>query len=240
LSPLNNQAADPPHFQANDLITRGKDGKVDDQFKALVEENQQQAQEYEKKRKENPESSRKTWWTSDPHGSEVTQVQTGIVRTVLLLIVLVPVLAVAQAPQTYSDVREVEESGDVVGTELTLQVAGEAVNGTLRHYEGTEPESVAVTGRLVQSSLTRSGSYSEGKVQITARVQNDRVIGKLSYHLNGQTNDVELNLPRVERPRMQKAATPAMSHWLQQIGFTEGAKVNVAAENGRLVLTVAE
>jgi hypothetical protein len=28
--------------------------------------------------------------------------------------------------------------------------------------------------------------------------------------------------------------------WLEQIGFTEGAKVNVAAENGRLVLTVAE
>jgi hypothetical protein len=144
-------------------------------------------------------------------GSEVTQVQTGVVCKVLLLIVLVPVLAVAQAPQTYSDVREVEESGDVVGTELTLQVAGEVVNGTLRHYEGTEPESIAVTGRLVRSSLTLSGSYSEGKVQITARVQNDRVIGKLSYQLNGQTNDVELNLRRVERPRMQKAATPATS-----------------------------
>jgi hypothetical protein len=28
--------------------------------------------------------------------------------------------------------------------------------------------------------------------------------------------------------------------WLQQIGFAEGAKVNVTAENGRLVLTVAE
>ena len=28
--------------------------------------------------------------------------------------------------------------------------------------------------------------------------------------------------------------------WLQQIGFTEGVKVNVAAESGRLVLTVAE
>lgn len=28
--------------------------------------------------------------------------------------------------------------------------------------------------------------------------------------------------------------------WLQQIGFTEGAKVNVTAESGRLVLTVAE
>jgi hypothetical protein len=137
--------------------------------------------------------------------------QSSVTRKALLLIVLVAVLAIAQAPQTYSDVREVEESGDVVGTELTLQFAGEAVNGTLRHYEGTEPESIAVTGRLVGSLLTLSGSYSEGKVQITAHVQNDRVIGKLSYQLDGQTNEVELNLPRVERPRMQKAATPTTS-----------------------------
>ncbi|MCU1228007.1 MAG: hypothetical protein JWO97_891 [Acidobacteria bacterium] len=54
LSPLNNQAADPPHFQANDLITRGKDGKVDDQFKALVVVNQQQVEDYEKLRKTDP------------------------------------------------------------------------------------------------------------------------------------------------------------------------------------------
>jgi RHS repeat-associated protein len=59
LSPLNNQDADPPHFQANDLITRGNDGKVDDQFKALVEENQQQAQDYEKLRKEDAEKFEK-------------------------------------------------------------------------------------------------------------------------------------------------------------------------------------
>jgi hypothetical protein len=128
-----------------------------------------------------------------------------------LLIVLLPVIAIAQAPQTYSDVREVEESGDVVGTELTLHVAGEAVTGTLRHYEGTVPEPIAITGRLVGNSLMLSGSYSEGKVQITARLENDRIIGKLSYHLDRQTNDVELNLPRIERPRMQKATTMAIS-----------------------------
>lgn len=123
----------------------------------------------------------------------------------LLLTFLLPVFAAGQPPVTYSDVREIEESGDVVGTELTLQVGGEAVTGTLRHYEGTEPEPVAVAGTLVGNALTLGGSYSEGKVQITARLQNDRVIGKLSYHLDGQTNTVELNLPRVERPRRQKA-----------------------------------
>ncbi len=59
LSPLRKQTDDKPHFQANDLITRGKDGKVDDQFKALVEENQQQVQDYEKLRKEDPEKFEK-------------------------------------------------------------------------------------------------------------------------------------------------------------------------------------
>ncbi len=132
--------------------------------------------------------------------------QSSVPRKTLLLLILVPVLAGAQVTQTYSDVREVEESGDVVGTELTLQFAGEAVTGTLRHYEGTEAEPIAVTGRLVVNSLTLNGSYSEGKVHIRARLQNDRVTGKLSYQLDGQTNDVELDLPRVERARMQKAA----------------------------------
>lgn len=123
-----------------------------------------------------------------------------------LLIVLVPVLVTAQAPQTYSDVNEVEETGDLVGTELILSFAGEKVAGTLRHYEGTEPAAIAVTGRLDGAALTLSGSYPDGKVQITARFAKNRIVGKLSYHLDGQTNNVELDLPRLERPRMEKAA----------------------------------
>jgi RHS repeat-associated protein len=56
LSPLNDQAKDKPHFQANDLITRGDDGKVDDEFKDLVKENQQQVEHYETMREEDPEA----------------------------------------------------------------------------------------------------------------------------------------------------------------------------------------
>jgi hypothetical protein len=123
----------------------------------------------------------------------------------LLLMVLLPVSAAGQTPRTYSDVREVEESGDLVGTELALQISGETVTGTLRHYEGVEPEAVAIAGRLVGSALTLSGTYSEGRIEIDARLQKNRLVGKLSYHLTGQTNVVELNLPRVERPRMLKA-----------------------------------
>lgn len=123
---------------------------------------------------------------------------------VLLPLVFVPALALGQATRTYSDVTEVEETGDLLGTELTVEVAGETVTGTLRHYEGTQPAPIAVAGRLAGDALTLNGSFAEGTVQITARLQDDRVVGTLFYHLTGQTNRVELDLPRVERSRLQK------------------------------------
>lgn len=126
--------------------------------------------------------------------------------TALLLLVLVPSAAFARGPQTYSDVREVEESGDIVGTELTLEIAGEAVTGMLQHYEGAEAEPIVVAGRLTGGALTLDGSYSGGKVRITARLEKHRISGTLSFQMDEQTNDVELNLPRVDRPRMQKTS----------------------------------
>lgn len=132
--------------------------------------------------------------------------QTSSLTKILLLIVFVPLVALAQTPQTYSDVREIEESGDVVGTELTVRVLGQKVTGTIRHYEGADPEVITVTGRLLENALRLSGTYSEGTVEINGRLERDRVIGKLSFHLTGQTNEVELNLPRIERPRMKKSA----------------------------------
>ena len=53
-SPLNNQMADPPHFQANDLITRDSGGQVDAQYMALIAENQQSFLEFEQMRTSNP------------------------------------------------------------------------------------------------------------------------------------------------------------------------------------------
>jgi hypothetical protein len=122
----------------------------------------------------------------------------------LLLSLLFPLLVIGQDSRVYSDVREVEATGDLVGIELRLEVAGETATAALRHYEGSEPAPIRMTGWLVGSVLTLSGTYAEGSVEITARVQNDRVNGKLLYHLGGQTNEVTLNVPRVKRPRMQK------------------------------------
>jgi RHS repeat-associated protein len=47
LAPLANQDADPPHFQASDLITRAENGAVDGMYRLLLEENQRQAAYYD-------------------------------------------------------------------------------------------------------------------------------------------------------------------------------------------------
>jgi hypothetical protein len=122
----------------------------------------------------------------------------------LLLSLLFSLPVVGQEARVYSDVREVEETGDLVGIELRLEIAGETATAALRHYEGAEPAPIRMTGQLVGSALTLSGTYAEGNVEIIARIQKDRVTGKLLYHLGGQTNEVALNVPRVKRPRMQK------------------------------------
>lgn len=54
LSPLSNQMDDPGHYQANDLITRDANGKVDHAFMELIKENQASFTELEQLRQTNP------------------------------------------------------------------------------------------------------------------------------------------------------------------------------------------
>lgn len=123
--------------------------------------------------------------------------------TAALLLAIVPLAAFAAGPQTYSNVAEVEETGDVVGTKLTFEVNGETVTGQLWHYEGNEPEPMAVAGTLIGNALTLDGTYPMGKVRVVARLRNDRLVGTLSFVLSRQTNDVPLDLPRL-RERIAK------------------------------------
>ena len=53
-SPLANQLADAPHFQANDLITRDGTGRVDQKYLALIAGNQQSFLDLEQMRKSDP------------------------------------------------------------------------------------------------------------------------------------------------------------------------------------------
>jgi hypothetical protein len=69
-SPLSNQSADPPHFQANDLITRDDKGNVDQSYKDLIEENQKSYTDLEKLRQDNPDEFNKTVVEIDSYTEE--------------------------------------------------------------------------------------------------------------------------------------------------------------------------
>lgn len=98
------------------------------------------------------------------------------------------------APRVFSDVRSVEETEDIVGTELALLVDDESVVGTLRHFEGREAEDIAVSGTLRGDHLLLTGTYSEGAVEIDARMAEGMIIGELRFKLPRQTNTVHLRL----------------------------------------------
>jgi hypothetical protein len=58
-SPLPDQKKDPPHFQADDLITRDAKGKPDQKYRDLIKENQKSYRDLERLKKEDPEEYRK-------------------------------------------------------------------------------------------------------------------------------------------------------------------------------------
>jgi hypothetical protein len=99
-------------------------------------------------------------------------------------------LRMAAPARTYSDVHYVEESGDVVGTELTLLLQGEQVIGTLRHFEGYDAEMIRVHGTLAGDVLKVSGKG----IALDARLENDVATGTLLF--TAGANTLALNLPR--------------------------------------------
>lgn len=126
-------------------------------------------------------------------------------RTAILLLLLSAALAFADTEQVYSDVAYIEESGDQVGVEIRLTIAADGtVTGTLLDYQGLDAEPVALTGRKTGEAVTLSGSTSEARVTVDARIARKRLVGKLRYHLSEQTNEFNLDLPRVSRPREAK------------------------------------
>lgn len=60
-------ANDPPHFQANDLITRGPDGNVDQTYLDLIKTNQADYTQFEKLRQEDPAEFEKKVTTIDSY-----------------------------------------------------------------------------------------------------------------------------------------------------------------------------
>ena len=93
----------------------------------------------------------------------------------------------ARPGRTYSDVQFIEESGDVVGTELTLIEQGEKTTAILRFFEGAEAPTSILTGTAT--------SLRGHNVQIDGRVEGDVFAGTLKF-TNGGT--VKLRLTRAD------------------------------------------
>lgn len=96
-------------------------------------------------------------------------------------------LRMQNPPRTYSDVHTVEESGDILGTDLTLVVDGETVAGTVRHFEGAEADPIHVTGTLTGSKLSLHGVLWNNPVELSGRLANNEMTGTLSFIVNGET-----------------------------------------------------
>jgi hypothetical protein len=104
--------------------------------------------------------------------------------------------------ETYSDIRYVEESGDVIGAELELTFEGGRsgrVTGALRFFEGSVPEIMSLSGFYENQTILATGEYSEGIVRVTvSRESSDLLKGVIEFDLGSQINSVPVRLRRID------------------------------------------
>jgi hypothetical protein len=104
--------------------------------------------------------------------------------------------AASRGGKVYSDVREVKETGDFVGTDLMIVVANGKVTGRLREYEGVEPAAIELVGAVTDGQLTLRGTLPDGEVEVVGREEAGRFVGWVFFRLQRQTNKHALDLPR--------------------------------------------
>ncbi len=129
--------------------------------------------------------------------------KSSLLRVWPLLLVLAVINASAgetAGPRIYSDVRYIEEgAGDLVGTELELEIEGTQATGILRIYEGGCAEPVQVTGSLSGNTVHVSGEgQGYGKVEITGNLQHGRLDGLL--RLERAHSSEKIRLKRITKP----------------------------------------
>ena len=100
----------------------------------------------------------------------------------------------------FSDVHRVQESGDIVGTELLLRISGETVTGILKYYEGFTPISSDVTGTTRGGVVEVVGAIPGGRVEITGARTPRAFTGKILVKLERQDNFQQIALPSVSCP----------------------------------------
>lgn len=100
----------------------------------------------------------------------------------------------------YSDVRYIEEAGDLVGSELELDFRGEQVQGFLRFYEGGCGTNVTVGGTLLHDHIRLSGQSEYGKIEIAGHIEPGKFNGTLIQTKQGDSRQEKLKLHRISNP----------------------------------------
>jgi len=109
----------------------------------------------------------------------------------------------AQQPdhRIYSDVRYIEDAGDLVGSELELDVRSEQVQGFLRSYQGGCGTNVIVSGTLLHDQIRLSGQSDEyGKIEITGHIETGKFNGTLTQKKPANSWREKLKLHRIPSP----------------------------------------
>ena len=94
----------------------------------------------------------------------------------------------------FSDVRHIAEVDDYVGTEIILGICPgtSEIRGSWRQYEGYHPVVTDLTGTYVDKMIQLGGKNSEGKVEFSGYMDDERLIGMLVWYLG--TNQQEKNV----------------------------------------------
>src|SRR5947209_5286411 len=100
--------------------------------------------------------------------------------------------------RVYSDVRYIEEAGDLVGSELELDFRSEQVQGFLRFYQGGCGTNVTVSGTLLHDQIRLSGQSDEyGKIEITGHIEPGKFNGTLIQRKQANSSREKLKLHRI-------------------------------------------
>jgi hypothetical protein len=103
----------------------------------------------------------------------------------------------------FSDVHYVPEADDYVGTEIVLKVCRnqQAIKGEWNEYEGGHtPATTKLNGRRSGAVVRLSGSNSEGKVDLSGRLNRERLTGKLLWYIGRNQQEKILDLVKKEVP----------------------------------------
>ena len=102
----------------------------------------------------------------------------------------------------FSDVHHVAEVDDYVGTEIVLNLcAGVAeVGGSWNEYEGYNPVTTNLSGRRAEKAVRLGGANSEGKVEFVGRLEDQRLVGKLTWFIGISRQKKNINLVRKQCP----------------------------------------